>query len=403
MNTSIDDSAILTYLENEGMIDRASVLQQIEMTKRRELLEKHEQKIWQGSNGMWYTHLYDIDGKRRLIKKKTREAVEDAICAAYEDEPTVCEMFDSWMAEKQKYNEAQASTLDRYMADFKRFFSKTSYYNRKIRNITENELEAFIKETIAKFNLTSKAYGGLRTIIIGTWTFARKNKYTDININTFFAELGLSRTIFNHKAKLPQHEVFTQAETAKLIKHFENVRTNVISLGIVLAFKTGLRVGELCSLRPEDIEDHCIYISKTEQRYKADDGVYVRCVRDNAKTDAGTRCVLIDDEAVEIIDRIKELNPDGEYLFEINGKRCIGQSFTRKLERACKTIGIHARPMHKCRKTYATALINGQVPESLVIAQMGHVDISTTKNYYLFDNTAKEEAIHSIARAVKVE
>ena len=351
---------------------------------------------------MWYTYLADGNG-RRLVKRKTRELVEDVICQNYEDnELTVSDSFDLWISEKKQYNEIQQSTLDRYSANFKRFFTDTRLKSRKIRTVTENDLETFIKDRIATHNLTAKAYGGLRTIIIGTWSYAKKHNSTDINIKTFFTELGLPRNIFTRKPKLPQENVFTKDEMARLISHFETVNTNVISLGIILAFKTGLRVGELCSLKPEDIDDHCIYVTKTEQRYKTDEG-YIREIRDNAKTDAGTRCVLIDDEAMEIIAQIRELNPDGQYLFEIGGRRCIGQSFTRKLERACKTLNIRQRSLHKCRKTYATALINGKVPESLIIAQMGHIDIETTRNYYLFDNTARDEAIASISDAIKIQ
>ena len=399
MSDVTTDSEILTFLESQGMSDKATVLQQIEMARKREVIDNHKQKIWQGNNGMWYTHIY-VGGKRRLIAKKTKEDVENAIYAGHEDGSLVCEMFEQWIENKRKYNEAQKSTLDRYTANYKRFFGDHPIRNRQIKDVTENDLEDFIKDRISTFQLTAKAYGGLRTIIIGTWTYARKQKHTTVNINTFFTELGLSRAIFTHYKKLPQDNVFTQKETAQLIEHFKTVNTNVISLGIILAFKTGLRVGELCALKPNDIDDHCIYITKTEQRYKEEDGSYIRVVRDNAKTEAGTRCVLIDDEAVEIINQIMELNPSGEYLFEINGKRCIGQSFTRKLERACNTLNIKPRSLHKCRKTYATALINNDVPESLIIAQMGHVDISTTKNYYLFDNTAKDEAIKKIAKAV---
>ena len=164
--------------------------------------------------------------------------------------------------------------------------------------------------------------------------------------------------------------------------------------------RTGLRVGELCSLRKEDISDHLLRICKTETRHRVEKGEYIREVKENAKTDKGNRYVLIDDEAERLIAEILKRNPNGEYLFEINGTRCIGQSFTRKLERACNTLKIKPRSMHKCRKTYITTLINANVPESLIIDQVGHTDIKTSKQYYLFNNKSKQEALDTLSKAI---
>ena len=39
--------------------------------------------------------------------------------------------------------------------------------------------------------------------------------------------------------------------------------------------------------------------------------------------------------------------------------------------------------MHKIRKTYGTTLIDSDVDEGFITEQMGHSDISTTKNYII--------------------
>ena len=56
--------------------------------------------------------------------------------------------------------------------------------------------------------------------------------------------------------------------------------------------------------------------------------------------------------------------------------------------------------MHKCRKTYITNLINANVPESLIIDQVGHTDIKTSKQYYLFNNKSKQEALDTLSMAI---
>lgn len=398
---NVTNEEMLQYLISENIIDTTTILESIMANKRKEILKKHPCRIWQGkTNGMWYTYIPLENGKRRQIAKKTLKEVEDVIIEHYKDEPSVNEIFNRWIDEKMHYGEISEASRDRYVADFKRFFDDTKLKYKKIQNVSETELEEHIKDQILIHNLTSKAYGGLRTIIIGVWGYAYRYKYTSIAIRTFFTEMRLSSKIFNHKTKLAEEEVFTDQEVGMVKDYLLNNKPNVISYGIILGMRTGLRVGELCSLMWEDVSDHCLRICKTETRHRVRKGEYTREIKNNAKTDAGNRYVLIDDEAVEVLKEIKKRNPNGKYLFEINGTRCIGQSFTRKLERACNTLKITPRSMHKCRKTYITTLINANVPESLIIEQVGHTDIKTSKQYYLFNNKAKQEALKTLSEAI---
>ena len=47
----MEESELLKYAIENGMIDISYVQEQIEMSKRKELLEKHPYKIWQGADG----------------------------------------------------------------------------------------------------------------------------------------------------------------------------------------------------------------------------------------------------------------------------------------------------------------------------------------------------------------
>lgn len=398
MDNFISDAEVLQYAIECGILDSATIKQSIIMAKRQEILKAHKYAIFQGKDGKWYTHVY-ADGKRRLIKKNTKGEVEEKIIDLFQDNPSVNEVFKRWTDEKLHYNEIQKSTYDRYTADYHRYFDDSDLKYKKIESVTEEQLETFIKDKILQHDLTSKAYGNLRTVIIGIFGYAYKHKLCDIAIRQFFSENRMSPKMFKHKVFTPEENVFMESEVEMLTNHFLTHKPNVVSYGIMLAFRTGLRVGELSSLTWDDITDHCIRINKTEVRYKQGSKT-IHEIRDNAKTQAGNRYVLIDDKAMEIIEKIRELNPKGEYLFEIDGKRVLGQAFTMKLNRACKTLGITPRSMHKCRKTYATNLINANVPESLIVAQMGHIDIKTTRQYYLYNNTAKDKAIATLSAAL---
>ena len=90
---------ILRFIINNGMIDISDVQNSMEAMKRKELLDRHPYKIWQGKDGKWYTYLPD-DKKGRILKKKsTREAIEKDVIAYLKTElenPTITEVFNEW-------------------------------------------------------------------------------------------------------------------------------------------------------------------------------------------------------------------------------------------------------------------------------------------------------------------
>lgn len=101
MDNRISDAELLKFALDSGMLDYTTTLQSYEMSKRKELLEKHPCRIWQGEkNGMWYTYIPLENGKRRLIKKKTKEQVEDVIIENIKDEPSVNEVLKNGLKKK---------------------------------------------------------------------------------------------------------------------------------------------------------------------------------------------------------------------------------------------------------------------------------------------------------------
>ncbi len=105
-------------------------------------------------------------------------------------------------------------------------------------------------------------------------------------------------------------------------------------------------------------------------------------MRDFPKTEDGIRDVVISDKSVWILQKIRSINPFGEYLLERNGERIKTHTYRSRLETVCKKTGVVKKSPHKIRKTYGSILIDSGVNESVVISQMGHTDIKTTKEYY---------------------
>ncbi len=379
----------------------------MEAMKREELLKKHQYKIWQGKDGKWYTYLSDESkkDKRRLIKKNDRTALENMVVSYWKkalEVHTLKSVFYEWADEKLKYGEIEKNTYDRYETDFHRFFGG-GFGEKNVKNITEDILEDFIKSTINEKQLTAKAFSGMRTIIIGIFKYAKKHKYSEISIHTFFGDLNLSKKIFTKKVKCAEKEVFTEQEIKAMVRYMESRELKARELGILLAIYTGMRPGELSALKPSDIrkDDRTIHVQRSEVKYKGSNGKTVIGVKDFPKSDAGDRYLLLNDKAFEAAKKILRINPFGEYLFqdEKTQKRITENGFNHKLSRICSAVGIPVRTMHKLRKTYGTSLIDHGVADSVITEQMGHADIKTTRQYYYYSNQSNDEKLEQLNRA----
>lgn len=404
-NISMSDAELLKYAIENGMLDTALVQERIEMQKREEILKKHPYRIWEGQNGKWYTYLPDDEKGRKLLKKATKEAIEEEIIKywkAISEDPTVEDVFYVWAKEKLIYEEIAKNTYDRYETDFIRFFCN-EFGKMKIKKVTEEDLEVFIKTTIRDKQLTSKAYAGLRTILLGTFKYAKKCKYTEISISTFFSDLSLSKNIFKKNVRCDEKEVFTEEEISKLIARIKKKET-IRTLGVLLAIQTGLRPGELSALKPIDVrlKERCVHVQRSEIKYKDEHGKNVIDVRDYPKSDAGDRYLILTDDAYVTMKKIMNLNCFGEYLFqdEHTRMRITENGFNHKLSRLCTSVGIPIRTMHKLRKTYGTRLIDADVDDSVIQGQMGHADIKTTRQYYYYSNKGMEERLEQLNRAI---
>ena len=404
-DTKLSDLELLKYAVENGMIDKSSLQKMIKMNERKKYLEEHTYKIWQGSNKKFYTYLPDEKCSRgkKLVKRSTFASVEDAIVEFYkatQNEPYLENVFQEWISYKLEYGEIQKQTRDRYETDFIRFFKNSEISEIKFKMITEEMLEKFIRSTIHEKHLTVKAWSGLRTLINGIFKYGKKKGYTHISITSFMGDLDLSQRIFEKKVKDDSEYVFTKEEESKIISQINSEKDSLLGLGVLLEFETGLRSGELSALQWTDIKDGKISVTKTEVRYKDDDKNYVFEVRNFPKTDAGIRKIFLTPKAKEIIERIRKLSGNNEYIFFKSGKRIRGKLFTSKLYRTCDKVGIAERSMHKGRMTYGTKLLDGNVPDKIVTLQMGHKDIRTTQRHYHYNNKTEQEAQEFVLNAL---
>lgn len=294
----LDERALLNYLVETSRTNLDTTLSEIEDMDRKAALEKYPYKISHNQTekgDYYYTYFADPDreGKRIFRRRNTLKELEDAIVEHYRSlEEIICfdTVWKQYIDEKLEYGEIQSSSYSRYCNDYRRFFVDRDHNlkDKRFGRITTDDLERFIRTAITEMGLSRKAYTGLRTIIRGTFKYGKKHHLTDISITQFFGDLEIPRGAFARKVIDKEKEVFMEDEIA-LVTDYLRSHPTLYNLGILLAFETGMRVGELSALKASDIKDGFIRIRRTEYKYRDENGKWKITIREHTKSDARAR------------------------------------------------------------------------------------------------------------------
>ncbi len=217
-------------------------------------------------------------------------------------------------------------------------------------------------------------------------------------------------------------EVFNEEDIKKIkkiaLKDFldnPNHSTSSASLGVLLLFCTGLRVGELVAIRTSNIYDDYIWIEEEEQRdyiISIDEKTQkVKCTYNGtkvgkAKTSASFRKVDLTNEAKQIIEMVRNANKengfkDEDFLFVNATQRMQENTILKRIYKFCDEAFIEKRSPHKVRKTFASILVNDGIMDISEVAQLlGHVSEQTLINHYLYPTKSSETRRERLEKAL---
>jgi len=386
---------IFNYAVENDILDLQSTYEDMQMKEREKILQEHNRSIWQGKDGRWRTKL-KIDGKYKIVCRINREDLENEIIKHKKLEkynPTIQELYDAWVNAKLRNDDITKNTKDRYDRQFEQCMSK--FGKRRVRCLDEWDLEEHIVNEIHDKQLTRKAFSNLRTILYGIFKMAKKQKLIDWNITEVMSQMDISKNAFRKIVHDDSELVFTDDEKEKIAKVIENWGYDAVNLAILLLFKIGCRPGEVTALTNADIKLDSVSINKMEVENHDKSGTTFT-VENRTKTPAGVRDFPIGENGEWLMRRIMFLNPEGEYVFENEGKRINQRQLRERLKILCKRAGIVAKSPNKIRKTVASELLDMGVEKTVVKKVMGHADISTTEKYYHKNRFSDDEITEKI-------
>lgn len=278
----------------------------------------------------------------------------------------VSERWLTYVKETKKY-----STYIKYLNLYKNHIDK-ELKNAKICDISNN----FIAEKLFNSGHKQDISANLKYSIIATINQILKyaNEYYQYPI------IKLSNTYPKNRNK--HIEIINHSDQASLLRCL-NQDIDVSKAGIIICISTGLRLGEICSLRWEDIdlEQMIIHVNSTVQRIALINQISKTALMITPpKSIFSIREIPMSEEIKELLAQIKR--SDREYV--LCGDRPMEpRTYQNHFKRYLRDAKIKEYNFHALRHTFATNCIDNGMDVKSLSEILGHSDVQITLNRYV--------------------
>lgn len=178
--------------------------------------------------------------------------------------------------------------------------------------------------------------------------------------------------------------VLTKREQNKITNYvLENINSR--NIGLLISLYSGIRIGELCALRWEDVDfkKNCLTINKTIQRVyiKDKDKNISKVIITTPKTRNANREIPINKDFLEILKKVK--SDKKHYILTGNEKYIEPRTYRKYFNKILDELKIKHFNFHSLRHTFATNCISLGVDYKTVSELLGHANVNITLNLYV--------------------
>lgn len=291
-----------------------------------------------------------------------------------------------WLIEKREY--IKESTYANY---------SNNIFNHIIPRLGDYSLDEIDHKILQKFlldlfkNGKSNGNGGLAEktikdisiILKGSLKKAiNEGKMKHIELTFYYPKSNIEKNIY----------ILTKKEQNKLTDYvIDNLSSK--NIGLLISLYSGIRIGELCALKWEDIDfkKSLICINKTMQR------VYIKDKSNNTskiiitspKTKNANREIPINKNFLELLKKVK--SSKNNYVLTGTEKCLEPRSYRKHFEKVLKELKIKHFNFHSLRHTFATNCISLGVDYKTVSEILGHSNVNITLNLYVHPRLSQKK------------
>lgn len=180
-------------------------------------------------------------------------------------------------------------------------------------------------------------------------------------------------------------QILSNKEKQKLEKYCIQ-QNDLKSLGILICLNTGLRVGEVCALRWEnvDFETRRIHVEKTIERIYSKEETKTIVIIDTPKSITSVRTIPINSKLYNILKQIRGKSKKTDFVLTGSSEHYVEpRNYQYHFKEILKRSKVKKYKFHTLRHTFATNCIEAGMDIKSLSEILGHADVSITLNIYV--------------------
>lgn len=347
--------------------------------------------IYRRKDGRWegrYKNGFAADGKtkycsvygksysavREIIEKKRVESRSGAECSC---KSTVGEIIDMWLEDVK--NKVKASTLANYEMKLNKhilpYFSGIRY-----EKLTADDLNVFISHKTEE-KLSAKYIADIVVLLKSAARFAQR-RYGYVN--------RIDNVTLPKSDKKPDNRLLSDTDRSKLKAALTSDPT-CSNVGILLSAVTGIRIGELCALKWEniDLEKRILTVRQTVQRVMVKGGG-TRLTVTSPKSASSEREIPLPDFILPYLENIKA--DSGCYLLSGSNKIVEPRTMQYRFKSVLNRAGLPYVNFHALRHMFATSCIALGFDVKTLSEILGHSSVQITLNRYVHSSMERKQS-----------
>lgn len=338
------------------------------------------------------TKQYYIYINRKQYTGRTREDLIDSLYNTFLGIQTssMNDLFSDYMLYRRDETKTTAKTLKEHISLWNNHIKDTDIATMCIKDIKPAVLTNYFVQLTKSKSLTERRCKDIKDVISCILKYAIQKEIISSNPAEYIDTSNCTFKQVNTKRQ-KRSKIIKSDARAKIIKYLESMNSNSIyDLAIEFAFHSTLRIGEIKAIKWSDIdyENRCVWIDKQiiETQVMNDDltfneRTHVETDHIKGNTQKGMRDVFLSDASIRILEKIKNMHIDNEYVFLFDGKFLSTVTFNRHLADICNAVGLSAHSSHDIRFSGASELYHATKDEKQVQEALGHTTLSMTRHY----------------------
>ena len=359
-------------------------------------MPRRGESIYKRKDGRWearYIHHYENGhAKYRYLYGKTYAEVkarrvkemahpDSVIVSKTKEVALFCELSCLWLSEVRhsvkestftRYHRIVHKHLNPFLAD--KIIIKID--NTYIRNLYVSLLQGEGE----RGPLSAKTVGDIFCVLKSIFKYGRQMGYPCADLS----QIKSAPALKSPTQILP--EVTRKTVEQTILDSEVTASDGRVKLGILFVLYTGLRIGELCGLKHEniDLENRCVTVTATVERIENLDvnaTTKTKVIISEPKTESSARMIPIPSL---LLDYLKNYSTEADcYLLTGTKKYTEPHQFYLRYKTFMKKLGLKEYTFHALRHTFATRCIDNGFDAKTLSEILGHANVATTLSLYV--------------------